>query len=69
VSLARLDGDARSWMNAFTEHGPVTPRIGKPVEINALRVNALAVSGRLRRAGGANRLRRAGWLGWLRWAG
>jgi predicted glycogen debranching enzyme len=31
-----------SWMNAYTEDGPVTPRIGKPVEINALWVNALA---------------------------
>jgi len=45
--LVRLDGDARSWMNAYTEHGPVTPRIGKPVEINALWVNALAALGDL----------------------
>ncbi|MEU4419719.1 amylo-alpha-1,6-glucosidase [Actinoplanes sp. NPDC024001] len=34
--------DAGSWMNGWTEDGPVTPRIGKPVEINALWVNALA---------------------------
>ncbi|HEX8345468.1 MAG TPA: amylo-alpha-1,6-glucosidase [Actinoplanes sp.] len=33
---------AVSWMNAYTDDGPVTPRIGKPVEINALWVNALA---------------------------
>jgi predicted glycogen debranching enzyme len=29
-------------MNAYTGDGPVTPRIGKPVELNALWVNALA---------------------------
>jgi predicted glycogen debranching enzyme len=34
--------DAGSWMNGWTGDGPVTPRIGKPVEINALWVNALA---------------------------
>jgi predicted glycogen debranching enzyme len=34
--------EAGSWMNAYTDGGPVTPRIGKPVEINALWVNALA---------------------------
>ena len=34
--------DAGSWMNGYTGDGPVTPRIGKPVEINALWVNALA---------------------------
>ena len=39
--LVRL-GDAASWPNPCTEDGPVTPRIGKPVEINALWVNALA---------------------------
>jgi predicted glycogen debranching enzyme len=33
--------DPGSWMNAFTDDGPVTPRVGKPVEINALWVNAL----------------------------
>jgi predicted glycogen debranching enzyme len=36
-----------TWMNAFTEDNPVTPRIGKPVEINALWVNALAAMGDL----------------------
>ncbi|MEU8813259.1 amylo-alpha-1,6-glucosidase [Actinoplanes sp. NPDC048796] len=39
--LLRL-GHAGTWMNGFTEDGPVTPRVGKPVEINALWVNALA---------------------------
>ncbi|MGK5677953.1 amylo-alpha-1,6-glucosidase [Actinoplanes sp. URMC 104] len=39
--LVRLSS-ASSWMNGWTEDGPVTPRIGKPVEINALWVNALA---------------------------
>jgi predicted glycogen debranching enzyme len=40
--LVRLTaGDGGSWMNASTGAGPVTPRIGKPVEINALWVNAL----------------------------
>jgi predicted glycogen debranching enzyme len=33
---------AGSWMHASPEEGLVTPRIGKPVEINALWVNALA---------------------------
>jgi predicted glycogen debranching enzyme len=36
-----------SWMNAFTGDGPVTPRIGKPVEINALWVDALAAMAQL----------------------
>ncbi|WP_250006950.1 amylo-alpha-1,6-glucosidase [Actinoplanes sp. M2I2] len=40
--LVRL-GTAATWMNGYTEDGLVTPRIGKPVEINALWVNALAV--------------------------
>jgi predicted glycogen debranching enzyme len=42
--LLRLgpDPDAGSWMNAHTDLGPVTPRVGKPVEINALWANALA---------------------------
>ncbi len=39
--LVRLS-NAASWMNGYTGDGPVTPRIGKPVEINALWVNALA---------------------------
>ncbi len=34
--------EAGSWMNAYTDDGPVTPRIGKPVELNALWINALA---------------------------
>ncbi|MEV4351896.1 amylo-alpha-1,6-glucosidase [Actinoplanes sp. NPDC049596] len=39
--LLRL-GPAGTWMNGFTADGLVTPRVGKPVEINALWVNALA---------------------------
>ncbi len=39
--------EAGSWMNAYTGDGPVTPRIGKPVEINALWVNALAAMAQL----------------------
>ncbi len=39
--LVRLS-NATSWMNGWTGDGPVTPRTGKPVEINALWVNALA---------------------------
>ncbi len=39
--------EAFSWMNAYTDEGPVTPRIGKPVEINALWVNALAALAQL----------------------
>jgi hypothetical protein len=33
---APAGAEAFSWMNAATDDGPVTPRIGKPVEINAL---------------------------------
>ncbi|MEV4343194.1 amylo-alpha-1,6-glucosidase [Actinoplanes sp. NPDC049596] len=36
------DGEALTWMDARVEGVPVTPRRGKPVEINALWVNALA---------------------------
>ncbi len=35
------DGIALTWMDAVTTDGPVTPRIGCPVEINALWYNAL----------------------------
>jgi predicted glycogen debranching enzyme len=37
------DGLALTWMDARLPEGAVTPRIGKPVEINALWINALAV--------------------------
>ena len=36
-------GLALTWMDARTGGGAVTPRIGKPVEVNALWVNGLAV--------------------------
>ncbi|MBS9522453.1 glycogen debranching enzyme family protein [Litoribacter alkaliphilus] len=35
------EGKALTWMDAVTDDGPVTPRIGCPVEINALWYNAL----------------------------
>jgi predicted glycogen debranching enzyme len=36
------DGEALTWMDARVDGVPVTPRQGKPVEINALWVNGLA---------------------------
>jgi predicted glycogen debranching enzyme len=45
VRLAAVDGGSR--MDAYAGGGPVTARIGKPVEINALWVNALAAMGDL----------------------
>ncbi len=36
-------GKALTWMNASVKHEPVTPRHGKPVEVNALWYNALAL--------------------------
>lgn len=45
-------GVALTWMDARVDAGPVTPRAGKPVEVNALWVNALgAMSTLLPRAG------------------
>jgi predicted glycogen debranching enzyme len=41
-------GVALTWMDARIEGRPVTQRMGKPVEVNALWINALAVVGRLR---------------------
>jgi len=38
---ARKDGLALTWMDAIAPEGPVTPRAGKPVEINALWYNAI----------------------------
>jgi predicted glycogen debranching enzyme len=35
-------GEALTWMDARVDGVPVTPRAGKPVEVNALWVNALA---------------------------
>ncbi|MET0419935.1 MAG: amylo-alpha-1,6-glucosidase [Actinoplanes sp.] len=36
-------GEALTWMDARVSGVPVTPRIGKPVEVNALWINGLAV--------------------------
>jgi len=36
------DGEALTWMDARVDGEPVTPRRGKPVEVNALWVNGLA---------------------------
>ena len=41
------DGFALTWMDARIDGVPVTPRAGKPVEVNALWLRALAVAGGL----------------------
>jgi predicted glycogen debranching enzyme len=41
------DGVALTWMDARIDGVPVTPRAGKPVEVNALWLRALAVTARL----------------------
>jgi predicted glycogen debranching enzyme len=46
------DGEALTWMDARIDGVPVTPRIGKAVEVNALWVNALASAAVLCRAAG-----------------
>ncbi len=43
-----LPGYALTWMDACVDGVGVTPRIGKPVEVNALWINALGVLGDLR---------------------
>ncbi|HEY7281379.1 MAG TPA: amylo-alpha-1,6-glucosidase [Actinomycetota bacterium] len=48
------EGLALTWMDARIDGRPVTPREGKPVEVNALWIDALAVIGSLcERTGGA----------------
>lgn len=42
-------GWALTWMDARIDGIPVTPRIGKPVEVNALWIETLALAGRLGR--------------------
>ncbi len=42
---AGADGKALTWMDAVTASGPVTPRTGYDVEINALWYNALVFAG------------------------
>jgi predicted glycogen debranching enzyme len=39
-------GTALTWMDALVAGAPVTPRIGKPVEVQALWVNALVIGSR-----------------------
>ncbi len=52
---AGVPGMQLTWMDAKTGGHVVTPRIGKPVELQALWVNALAIAGR--------------WPGGSRWVG
>ena len=40
-----LPGTNLTWMDAMVEGQPATPRIGKPVEVQALWLNALALAG------------------------
>jgi len=42
-----VEGIALTWMDAVNTDGPVTPRIGCPVEVNALWYNALCFYGEL----------------------
>jgi len=42
--FAGESGNALTWMNAIIDEKPVTPRIGLPVEVNALWYNAIAFS-------------------------
>jgi predicted glycogen debranching enzyme len=46
--LIDADESGLTWMNARLPRGPVTPRDGKPVELNALWANALGAVGALR---------------------
>jgi predicted glycogen debranching enzyme len=47
-------GYALTWMDARVAGVPVTPRVGKPVEVNALWINALAVLAGLREQAGVD---------------
>jgi len=49
-----LPGYALTWMDARINGAPVTPRIGKPVEVNALWINALSVLAGLRSRAGTD---------------
>jgi glycogen debranching enzyme len=55
--LAGVPGVALTWMDAIVEGVAVTPRIGKPVELQALWINALEIVGRM--PGGQRFLRNA----------
>lgn len=45
--LAGAPGAALTWMDAIVDGVPVTPRTGKPVELQALWINALEIVGRI----------------------
>ena len=45
--LAGAPDVALTWMDAIVDGAPVTPRIGKPVELQALWINALEIIGRM----------------------
>ena len=47
-------GRALTWMDAIVDGDPVTPRLGRPVEINALWHAALKASARIERLSGDN---------------
>jgi predicted glycogen debranching enzyme len=49
---SRLQGVATSWMDAQLAEGPVTPRKGETVELNALWFNALVIASRLAKKNG-----------------
>jgi predicted glycogen debranching enzyme len=49
-----LPGYALTWMDARINGVPVTPRLGKPVEVNALWINALTVLAELRERAGTD---------------
>jgi predicted glycogen debranching enzyme len=48
-------GNALTWMNAIVDGKPVTPRIGNPVEVNALWYNAIQFSLEMARKAKDNR--------------
>jgi predicted glycogen debranching enzyme len=54
-----MPGYALTWMDARVDNLGVTPRIGKPVEVNALWINALGVIGELAGSGGSDMFHRA----------
>jgi predicted glycogen debranching enzyme len=56
---AGTPGNALTWMDARVDGVGVTPRIGKPVEVNALWINALGVLGELGGTGESTMFRSA----------
>jgi len=51
---AGTPGYALTWMDARVDGVPVTPRSGKPVEVNALWINALSVLAQVRERAGTD---------------